>query len=87
MYFSYASSVTEKVAVLNDLYTLPSARGKGAGRKLIGKDRWQGFMGSMGKLWPQNDSELKFNFPTDDFLHELDISEFKFTTKAKLLKN
>ena len=35
VYFTYASSVTAKVAVLNDLYTLEKHRGKGIGRKLI----------------------------------------------------
>lgn len=35
VYFSYASSITSKVAVLNDLYTLPSSRGNGVGRSLI----------------------------------------------------
>lgn len=35
VYFSYASSITSKVAILNDLYTLPSCRGKGVGRQLI----------------------------------------------------
>ncbi|ETX12211.1 acetyltransferase [Marinomonas ushuaiensis DSM 15871] len=35
VYFSYASSITSKVAVLNDLYTTENSRGKGVGRKLI----------------------------------------------------
>lgn len=35
VYFSYASSITSKVAVLNDLFTTPEARGKGVGRALI----------------------------------------------------
>ncbi|MBU2870374.1 GNAT family N-acetyltransferase [Colwellia sp. E2M01] len=35
VYFSYASSIIAKVAILNDLYTLPKARGKGVGKKLI----------------------------------------------------
>ena len=35
IYFSFASSITSKVAVLNDLYTLPEYRGAGIGRKLI----------------------------------------------------
>ncbi len=35
VYFSYASSITSKVAVLNDLYTLSNIRGKGVGRKLV----------------------------------------------------
>lgn len=35
VYFSYASSITAKVGVLNDLYTLPEHRGKGIGRQLI----------------------------------------------------
>lgn len=35
VYFTYTSSATAKVAVLNDLYTLEKHRGKGIGRKLI----------------------------------------------------
>lgn len=35
VYFSYTSTITAKVAVLNDLYTSPSMRGKGVGKKLI----------------------------------------------------
>jgi ribosomal protein S18 acetylase RimI-like enzyme len=35
VYFSFTSTITAKVAVLNDLYTLPDCRGKGIGRKLI----------------------------------------------------
>lgn len=35
VYFSYASSITSRVAILNDLYTLPQYRGKGVGRQLI----------------------------------------------------
>jgi len=35
VYFSFTSSITAKVAVLNDLYTLKESRGKGVGRNLI----------------------------------------------------
>mgnify|MGYP006116307201 CR=1 FL=1 len=35
VYFTYTSSITAKVAVLNDLYTVSALRGKGIGRKLI----------------------------------------------------
>jgi ribosomal protein S18 acetylase RimI-like enzyme len=35
LYFSFTISITAKVAVLNDLYTLPDYRGKGIGRQLI----------------------------------------------------
>jgi len=35
VYFFYASTIAEKVGVLNDLYTLPSNRGQGVGRQLI----------------------------------------------------
>ena len=35
LYFSYATSITGKVAVLNDLYTEPKFRGQGFARKLI----------------------------------------------------
>ena len=39
VYFSFTTSITAKVAVLNDLYTLPICRGKGIGRKLIERCR------------------------------------------------
>ncbi len=35
VYFSYTSTITAKVAVLNDLYTEPAVRGQGVGRKLV----------------------------------------------------
>lgn len=35
VYFSFATSIIAKVAVLNDLYTVPDCRGKGIGRQLI----------------------------------------------------
>lgn len=35
IYFSYTSTITSKVAVLNDLFTVPECRGKGIGRELI----------------------------------------------------
>ena len=35
VYFTYASTIVEKVAVLNDLYTVRASRGKGVGRQLI----------------------------------------------------
>lgn len=35
VYFSYTSTITAKVAILNDLYTSPKMRGKGIGKKLI----------------------------------------------------
>lgn len=35
VYFSFTSTIAEKVAVLNDLYTLPNHRGKGIGRQLV----------------------------------------------------
>lgn len=35
VYFSFASTTLAKVAILNDLYTLPNSRGKGIGRKLL----------------------------------------------------
>lgn len=35
VYFSFSSTLTKKVAILNDLFTLQSARGKGVGRALI----------------------------------------------------
>jgi GNAT superfamily N-acetyltransferase len=35
VYFSYSSTLPAKVAVLNDLFTVPEMRGRGIGRKLI----------------------------------------------------
>ena len=35
VYFSFTSTLAAKVAVLNDVYTQPSHRGQGIGRKLI----------------------------------------------------
>jgi len=35
VYFTYSSTLADKVAVLNDLYTVQEMRGKGVGRKLI----------------------------------------------------
>lgn len=35
VYFSFTSTIASKVAILNDLYTLPNCRGKGIGRQLI----------------------------------------------------
>lgn len=35
VFFTFASTIPAKVAVLNDLYTLPGCRGKGIGRQLI----------------------------------------------------
>lgn len=35
VYFSFASTLAAKIAILNDLYTLPSYRGQGVARKLI----------------------------------------------------
>lgn len=35
LYFSFTSTIVSKVAILNDLYTLPACRGKGVGKALI----------------------------------------------------
>lgn len=35
VYFSFSSTIAQKVAVLNDLYVLPEHRGKGIAKKLI----------------------------------------------------
>lgn len=35
VYYSYASTISSKVAILSDLYTVPKCRGKGYGRQLI----------------------------------------------------
>ncbi len=39
IYFSFTTSITAKVAVLNDLYTVPGCRGKGIGRELVERCR------------------------------------------------
>ena len=35
VYFSFTSTITAKVSILNDLFVLPEYRGKGIGRELI----------------------------------------------------
>lgn len=35
VYFSFASTVAARVAILNDLFTIPAHRGQGVGRALI----------------------------------------------------
>lgn len=35
VYFTFASTLTSKVAVMNDLYTAPEARGQGLAKQLI----------------------------------------------------
>lgn len=35
VYFSFASTIPAKIAILNDLYTLPEHRGKGVAKTLI----------------------------------------------------
>lgn len=35
VYFTYVSSITARVGIMNDLYTLPGHRGRGIGRQLI----------------------------------------------------
>jgi GNAT superfamily N-acetyltransferase len=35
VYFSFTSTITAKAAILNDLYTVPTMRGKRIGKKLI----------------------------------------------------
>jgi len=35
VYFTYTSTLVAKVAVLNDLYTLPEMRGNGVGKQLV----------------------------------------------------
>ena len=50
IYFTYASSITAKVAVLNDLYTAPDYRGKGIGRQLIEHCRSYGVKNGASRL-------------------------------------
>ena len=35
VYFSFSSTIAEKVAVLNDVYTVPESRGQGIAKQLI----------------------------------------------------
>jgi GNAT superfamily N-acetyltransferase len=35
VFFSYTSVIAEKVAIMNDLFTVPECRGRGVGRQLI----------------------------------------------------
>ena len=46
VYFTFASSITSKVGVLNDLYVSPSKRGEGIGRELI--EHCKVYAGKMG---------------------------------------
>ncbi len=59
IYFTFASSITAKVGVLNDLYTLPQRRGCGIGKQLIEHCRaYVGKQGASRLQWltaPDND--------------------------------
>ncbi len=46
VYFTFTSSITSKVAILNDLYTSPDHRGKGIARQLI--EHCRGFAAENG---------------------------------------
>ncbi|MFD0949942.1 GNAT family N-acetyltransferase [Paraperlucidibaca wandonensis] len=46
VYFSFTSTIASKIAVLNDLYTVPNYRGKGIGRQLI--EHCRGYAGKSG---------------------------------------
>jgi len=35
VYFTYSSTIAQRIGVMNDLYTIPSHRGKGIGRELV----------------------------------------------------
>jgi ribosomal protein S18 acetylase RimI-like enzyme len=63
VYFSFTSTIAAKVAVLNDLYTLPNCRGKGIGRKLIEHCRsYAAENGAVRLQWvtaPQNEQAQK----------------------------
>lgn len=63
VYFSFTSSIVAKVAVLNDLYTLPSSRGMGVGRQLIEHCRnYAAEQGAMRLQWvtaPENEQAQK----------------------------
>ena len=60
VYFSFASSIIQKVAILNDLYTLPELRGNGLARQLIEHCRQYAKQHNAARLqWvtaPDNDS-------------------------------
>jgi len=52
VYFTFATSIAARVAVLNDLYTLPEARGQGIGRSLIAHCReYAGTSGAARLQW------------------------------------
>ncbi|WP_160151535.1 GNAT family N-acetyltransferase [Microbulbifer sp. ALW1] len=63
VYFTFASSIISKVAILNDLYTVPESRGNGVGRKLI--EHCRGFAEKHGAVrlqWvtaPENEAAQK----------------------------
>lgn len=63
VYFSFASSITAKVAILNDLYTVPDKRGEGIGRQLIERCREYALLNGAARLqWvtdPDNESAKK----------------------------
>lgn len=63
VYFSFTSTIAAKVAVLNDLYTLPNRRGKGVGRQLIEHCRSYAAKNGAGRLqWvtaPENEQAQK----------------------------
>lgn len=48
VYFSYSSTIASKVAVLNDLYTVPEARNSGIGKQLI--EHCRSFAGKKGAV-------------------------------------
>ena len=63
VYFSFSSTIPGKVAILNDLFTLPELRGKGIGRQLIEHCRsYAAENGAVRLQWvtaPDNDTAQK----------------------------
>lgn len=63
VFFSYSSTLAAKVAVLNDLFTVPQRRGNGVGRRLI--EHCRAFAADQGAIrlqWltaPQNETAMK----------------------------
>lgn len=72
VFFCYASTIASKVAVLNDMYTLPSMRGKGIGRQLIEHSR--AFAESRGAARLQWVTALD-NEPAQRLYRSLDANE------------
>ena len=47
--------------------------------EVIGKDHWKGLVGSIGKMWPVNNSKMRWRFVVNTFDSQLTILEGKKT--------